>query len=106
VQVVWVLPLSENGYPPDCASPTRDVFLPLKTAIMKTPTITPAIIHSQERESEVKRLRISNLLTQSELAELAGVTQQHVDLYERGLPVPLDSRRRILKVLWATKSKE
>jgi DNA-binding transcriptional regulator YiaG len=74
--------------------------------MMKTPTIAHAPAHITEKNSEVKRLRISNLLTQTELAELAGVPQNHVDLFERGLPVPLDSRRRILKVLWATKAKK
>jgi len=52
---------------------------------------------------KAKRLRISSLLTQSELADLAGVPQEHVDLLERDLPLPLDSKRRILRELWAKK---
>jgi len=51
---------------------------------------------------KARRLRIANLLTQQELAELAGVPLEHVDLLEKNLPVPLDSRRRINKELWAT----
>ncbi|MCX7912599.1 MAG: hypothetical protein N2506_06540 [Dehalococcoidales bacterium] len=53
-----------------------------------------------------KQLRVRYLLTQEELAALARVPARHVDLFERGLPVPLDSRRRILKVLWAMKAQK
>ena len=56
--------------------------------------------------SEVKRLRLSSLLTQQELAEVAGVSQEEVNLFEQGLPVPLDSKRKILKELWAKKAKK
>jgi transcriptional regulator with XRE-family HTH domain len=73
---------------------------------MKAPSLAPAVIHYVPKDSKIKRLRICSLLTQTELAELAGIPQEHVDLYERGLPVALDSRRRILKVLWATKTKK
>ena len=55
---------------------------------------------------KVKRLRISSLLTQRELADLAGVPQEQVDLLERNLPLPLDSKRRILRELWAIKVKK
>lgn len=55
---------------------------------------------------KARRLRIANLLTQQELAELASVPPGHVDLLERNLPVPLDSRRRILKELWAIKGRK
>ncbi len=55
---------------------------------------------------KARRLRIANLLTQQELAELAGVPLEHVDLLERNLPVPLDSRRRINKELWATNARK
>jgi transcriptional regulator with XRE-family HTH domain len=50
-----------------------------------------------------KRMRISKLLTQQELADMAGVSLEEVDLFEQNLPVPLDARRRILKELWAKK---
>jgi transcriptional regulator with XRE-family HTH domain len=70
---------------------------------MKT---TPTLISSSSAGLKAKRLRISSLLTQSELADLAGVPQEHVDLLERDLPLPLDSKRRILRELWAKKIKK
>ena len=48
-------------------------------------------------------LRLSQKLTQQELANLADVSQREVYLFERNLPVNLDIRRRLLKVLWAKK---
>ena len=63
-----------------------------------------------EKESsiglKVRRLRISRLLTQPELAEAAGVSQEEVDLFEHSLPLRLDSKRKILKELWARKTKK
>jgi transcriptional regulator with XRE-family HTH domain len=56
--------------------------------------------------TKVKRLRLSSLLTQKELADLAGVSQEEVNLFERGLPIKLDSKRKILKELWAKKAKK
>jgi transcriptional regulator with XRE-family HTH domain len=53
-----------------------------------------------------RKLRISKLLTQRELAEIAGVSVEEVDLFERNLPVKLDARRRILKELWAVKAQK
>ncbi len=53
-----------------------------------------------------RRLRISKLLTQRELAEIAGVSTEEVDLFEHNLPVQLDARRRILKELWAVKARK
>ncbi len=55
---------------------------------------------------KARRLRIANLLTQQELAEVAGVPLEHVELLERNLPVPLDSKRRIHKELWAIKDRK
>jgi transcriptional regulator with XRE-family HTH domain len=55
---------------------------------------------------QARRLRIASLLSQQRLAYLAGVPRAHVDLFERSLPVPLDSRRRILKELWAKKTEK
>lgn len=70
---------------------------------MKT---APNLVYGSSMGLKVKRLRIASLLTQQEVAELADVPQEHVDLLERNLPVPLDSRRRILKELWAIKVKK
>ena len=62
------------------------------------------------RESSIgfkaARTRISIQLTQQELADMAGVSLEEVDLFEHNLPVPLDARRRILKALWARKAKK
>ncbi len=54
--------------------------------------------------SRVRRLRISSFLTQKELASLAGVSLKEVDSFEHSLPVPLETRRRILRELWARKA--
>jgi DNA-binding transcriptional regulator YiaG len=53
--------------------------------------------------NRIRKLRVAVNLTRNELARLAGVSEEDVNLYERGLPVCLDSRRRMLKVLWAKK---
>ena len=46
-----------------------------------------------------KEIRLSVGLTQQELADLADVSQDDVDCFERYLPVQLDSRQKILKIL-------
>jgi hypothetical protein len=46
------------------------------------------------------------MLTRQRLADLAGVSLDHVILFEQGLPVPLDARRRIYRELWAHKTKK
>jgi transcriptional regulator with XRE-family HTH domain len=56
--------------------------------------------------SEARRLRISYLLTQQVVADLAGIPRDHVDLLEHNYPVPLDSKRRIFRELWALKTKK
>jgi transcriptional regulator with XRE-family HTH domain len=53
---------------------------------------------------KAKRLRVSMRLTQRELANMAGVPQEEIELFEHNHPVPLDSRRKILKELWAKKA--
>ena len=53
--------------------------------------------------SKAKRLRVAVHLTRRALAQLAGVSEEEVYLYEYDLPVCLDCRRRILKELWAKK---
>jgi len=69
-----------------------------------TATLTP--IRKSTPGSVARRLRVSNHLSQGELAELVGVPQEQVDLFEHNLPVPLDSRRKILKELWSRKVKK
>ena len=46
-----------------------------------------------------KEIRLSLGLTQEELADLAAVSQDDVDCFERSFPVQLDSRQKILRVL-------
>lgn len=48
---------------------------------------------------KVKIMRIVRLLTQMELAELVGVTQQDVSQLESNRPVRSEARYRILKIL-------
>jgi DNA-binding XRE family transcriptional regulator len=55
--------------------------------------------------AEARRLRIACLLTQQNVADLAGIPREHIDLLEHNYPVPLDSKRRIFKELWAVKTK-
>ena len=63
---------------------------------------------SAERELslgfKVRRLRLSQLLTTDELANLAGVSQEEVQLFENDLPVRLDAKRKLLKELWARRA--
>jgi len=67
-----------------------------------------SMLISQESSCEclAKKLRISNLMTQKELATIAGVSPEELDLLEQNLPVRLDTRRKILGTLWAIKSRK
>jgi transcriptional regulator with XRE-family HTH domain len=56
--------------------------------------------------SKAKKLRLASVLTRPALASMAGVTVEEVSLFERGLPVRLDARRRIMKALWAKKTEK
>jgi transcriptional regulator with XRE-family HTH domain len=60
----------------------------------------PAIV------SEARRLRIACLLSQQNLADLAGVTREQVNWLEHNFPVPLDVKRRFFRELWAIKTKK
>ena len=51
--------------------------------------------------SKVRKLRIGQMMTQEELARRTGVLPGEVKFFEYGMPVRLDAKRRILKVLWA-----
>ena len=53
---------------------------------------------------KVKRLRVSLRLTQHELATLAGVLPEEVDLLEDNMPVTLGTKLSILRVIWARKA--
>ena len=54
---------------------------------------------------KARKLRISQMLTKQKLANMAGVSREEVDLLEKNLPLPLDARRRLLKELWAGRSR-
>ncbi len=52
---------------------------------------------------KVKNLRVSQGLTQRELAGIAKVSPKAVDLLEQDQPLPLDDKRKILTELYARK---
>jgi transcriptional regulator with XRE-family HTH domain len=56
--------------------------------------------------AQAKKLRLSCLLTQKELAAAAGVTREEVNKLEQGFPLILDSKRKILKELWSRKAEK
>jgi transcriptional regulator with XRE-family HTH domain len=66
----------------------------------------PTLSEKSTIGSEARRLRLACLLTQQDLANLAGIPREHVDLLEHNYPVPLDSKRRVFKELWAIKTKK
>jgi transcriptional regulator with XRE-family HTH domain len=51
-----------------------------------------------------RKVRLALGLSQQQLADMTGITKDAVYQYEHSLPVTLDSRRRILKELWAIKT--
>lgn len=53
---------------------------------------------------KTRRLRVSLHLTQHELATLAGVLPEEVDLLEKNFPVKLVTKLNILRVIWARKA--
>ena len=48
----------------------------------------------------LRNIRTSLQLTQREVAERLGVTTKEVGLFERGLPVRLDAKLKILRQLY------
>lgn len=56
--------------------------------------------------NRVRRLRLSRLITQQELADEAGVPKTDVNKFEQGFPLTLDSKRKILKELWSEKEEK
>jgi transcriptional regulator with XRE-family HTH domain len=67
---------------------------------------TPTLTEKSTFGSEARRLRIACLLTQQNLADLAGVSREQVDWLEHNYPVPLETKRRIFQELWASKTKK
>jgi DNA-binding XRE family transcriptional regulator len=101
MNVIWVRAPSGIGYTHACLSGAEPVSLPVEVKAMKTDVTS---IQEASPGMKARRLRISKLLTQRELANIAGVSREEVDLFEHDLPVTLDARRRILKELWAKKA--
>ena len=64
----------------------------------------PSVSQESSIGFKVRKLRVSRLLTQRELADMARVSQKDVSLLEHNLPVRLDAKRRILKELYARKA--
>jgi DNA-binding XRE family transcriptional regulator len=56
--------------------------------------------------AQARKLRLSRLITQEELAAAAGVSREEVNRLEQGLPLILNSKRKILKELWAKKAEK
>ena len=73
-------------------------------AYIMAPTLT--LVRKLTPGSIARRLRIAAHLSSQELADLANVPYEHVGLFEQDLPLPLDSKRRILKELWARKNRK
>ena len=67
--------------------------------------MSPVISIDQKRSLglEAKRIRLSLLLTQYELATIAGVTLDEVDLFEHNLPVQVGVKLKIIRELWNRK---
>ncbi len=59
---------------------------------------SPSAVHNA---FNVRRLRRAASLTRMQLAEVASVPPEHIASFEKGYPIPLDSKRRILRALWA-----
>lgn len=53
---------------------------------------------------KTRQLRVSLRLTQHDLAILAGVLQEEVDLLEENMPVKLGTKLKILRLIWARKA--
>ncbi len=65
---------------------------------------TKAITESKSLGCSARKVRLALGITQQELAEITGLTREAVHCFEHDMPVFLDARRRILKVLWAIKT--
>jgi transcriptional regulator with XRE-family HTH domain len=65
--------------------------------------LTQPKIQGAKTGSDARKLRLSLHISRRELADAAGVSEHVLNLFEHNLPVALDSKRRILKELWAKK---
>ena len=72
---------------------------------MRTMTTVLSIVRGSSIGFKATSLRISLQLTQQELADMVGVSKDDVDLFEHNLPMPLETRDKLLKGLFAKKSR-
>ena len=65
-----------------------------------------AITFTQDTTIEhwARRVRMALQLTQQDLTNMCGVPQEEVDLFEHNLPIPLENKLKLLRVLWVIKS--
>ena len=51
-----------------------------------------------------RRMRMSLHMSQQELADIVGVSEEEVDLFEHSLPITLDVKCKLLRELYAAKA--
>jgi len=69
---------------------------------VRGPTIT--YLSESSVGAWARNIRMALKLSQEEVAAMAGVPTADVDAFENTIPVPLDSRRRIVKLLYAARN--
>ncbi len=52
---------------------------------------------------KARKLRIAQMLTRQELAQIAGVSPEDVDLLEHNLPLRMEAKLNLFQALWARK---
>ena len=60
-------------------------------------------IHQGNVGNNIRRLRISKLISRKDLALLAGVDQLDVDSIENNIPLQMETKLKILRVLYSKK---
>ncbi|MFC1941602.1 hypothetical protein ACFLWU_00070 [Chloroflexota bacterium] len=95
---------SKEGYIHTCEA----IFEIVSFQVEEGKVMTAVLTYSREASIGIRarRLRISEFLTRQQLAALSGVSVQEVGIFERNLPLQLDSRRKILKALWTEKTRK
>ena len=62
------------------------------------------VTHEPSMKPWARSVRLALHLTQQELADRCGISQEEVDLFEHHLPVKLDAKRKLQKELWAARN--
>ena len=68
----------------------------------KTTTIT--FMPESSVGTWARSVRMALKLTQQELADITGISKEDVDSFEQNLSIKVDSRRKLVKELWAAKN--